>query len=266
MNHHPTKKIIDNIPERDMIPRTKGITMVMDKGLSIREAEDFIETAGHLADFIKLGFGTSLVTNNVKEKAALYQKAGLKVYVGGTLFEAFAIRGDVDGYKRYIDNLGLDAVEISDGSAEMLHEAKCRFIADFSKNYTVLSEVGSKSADVEIPMDQWIGMMQKEIAAGSFKVIAEARESGTVGIFDKKGSADTTLIDGIATNLDPNDILWEAPLKSQQAWFIKHFGAHVNLGNIAPHELIAMETLRLGLRGDTFFSFLPEEMKNRTIE
>lgn len=240
--------------------------MVMDKGLSLREAEDFIQTAGHLADFIKLGFGTSVVTKNVKEKVELYKNAGLKVYVGGTLFEAFAIRNDVEGYKKYIDGLGLDAVEISDGSVEMDHEAKCRFITEFSKDYTVLSEVGSKSADVEIPEDQWIDMMQKEIKAGSFKVIAEARESGTVGIFDKKGSADTSLIDGLASNMDPNEILWEAPQKSQQAWFIKHFGAHVNLGNIAPHELIAMETLRLGLRGDTFFSFLPEEYKNITVK
>lgn len=257
---------INHIPERDCIPRNKGITMVMDKGLSIREAEDFIQTAGHLADFLKLGFGTSVVSKNVKEKVALYKKAGLKVYVGGTLFEAFAIRNDLDGYKRYIDNLGIDAVEVSDGSAPMNHDAKCRFITDFCKDYTVLSEVGNKSADVEIPVDQWIKMMQKELVAGSFKVIAEARESGTVGIFDSEGGADTTLIEGLSTNLDPNDILWEAPQKSQQAWFIKHFGAHVNLGNIAPHELIAMETLRLGLRGDTFYNFLPEEFKSITIE
>ncbi len=256
---------ITHIPQRDRIPREKGITMVMDKGLSTREAQDFIETAGHLADFIKLGFGTSVVTKNVAKKVQLYKEAGLKVYVGGTLFEAFAIRNDVDGYVKYINHLGLNAVEVSDGSAQMDHKAKCRFIEQFSQDYTVLSEVGSKSADVEIPEDQWIEMMQTELRAGSFKVIAEARESGTVGIFDKSGSADMHLINGLAQHIDVNNILWEAPLKSQQAWFIKHFGAHVNLGNIAPHELIAMETLRLGLRGDTFFSFLPDELNKPIV-
>ncbi|PID93525.1 MAG: phosphosulfolactate synthase [Bacteroidetes bacterium] len=262
MNEHA----ISFLPEREDIPRNKGITMVMDKGLSLREAEDFIMTAGKLADFIKLGFGTSIVSSGVKEKIALYKEAGLKVYVGGTLFEAFAIRNDVDGYYNYIQKLGLNAVEISDGSVPMKHAAKCRFIKAFSKEYTVLSEVGSKSANKEIPLNQWVEMMKGELAAGSFKVIAEARESGTVGIFDRRGNADMLLIDGLANNLDPNDILWEAPKKSQQTWFIKHFGPHVNLGNIAPHELIAMETLRLGLRGDTFFDFLPDNYQNRVIE
>ena len=260
------KATIPFLPIRESIPRTTGITMVMDKGLSIREAENFVSAAGHLADFIKLGFGTSVITNGVKEKVKIYTDAGLKVYVGGTLFEAFAIRGLVDDYRRYIDNLNITSIEISDGSAQMNHDKKCEFISYFAKDYTVLSEVGSKSADVEIPEDQWVAMMQKELDAGSFNVIAEARESGTVGIFDKEGSADTSLINALSKNIDPNSILWEAPLKSQQAWFIKNFGANVNLGNIAPHELIALETLRLGLRGDTFFQFLPQELQGKIIE
>ncbi|HPE87104.1 MAG: phosphosulfolactate synthase [Bacteroidia bacterium] len=257
---------LSHIPERDSIPRKKGLTMVMDKGLSLREAEDFIETAGHLADFIKLGFGTSVVTKRVKEKVKKYQNAGLIVYAGGTLFEAYAIRNNVDGYKAFIDSLGLDGVEISDGSARMDHKKKCAFIHRFSSEYTVLSEVGSKSADVEIPEAQWIEMMKKELESGSLKVIAEARESGTVGIYNSNGSADTSLIDALANHIDPNAIIWEAPLKAQQAWFIRYLGAHVNLGNIAPHELIAMETLRLGLRGDTFFRFLPEGWETNCIE
>ena len=260
------KTTIPFLPIRESIPRSKGITMVMDKGLSVREAENFVSAAGHLADFIKLGFGTSVITNGVKEKVKIYTDAGLKVYVGGTLFEAFAIRGLVDDYRRYIDNLNITTVEISDGSAQMNHDKKCEFIATFAKNYTVLSEVGSKSANVEIPEDRWVEMMQTELNAGSFNVIAEARESGTVGIFDSKGSADTSLINKLSNNIDPNSILWEAPIKSQQAWFIKNFGAHVNLGNIAPHELIALETLRLGLRGDTFFQFLPQELQGKIIE
>lgn len=260
------KTTIPFLPIRESIPRSKGITMVMDKGLSVREAENFVNAAGHLADFIKLGFGTSVITNGVKEKVKIYTDAGLKVYVGGTLFEAFAIRGLVDDYRRYIDNLNITAVEISDGSAQMNHDKKCEFISYFAKDYTVLSEVGSKCADVEIPEDQWVKMMQTELNAGSFNVIAEARESGTVGIFDSEGSADTSLINKLSDNIDPNSILWEAPLKSQQAWFIKNFGAHVNLGNIAPHELIALETLRLGLRGDTFFQFLPQELQGKIID
>jgi phosphosulfolactate synthase len=249
------------LPDRPNKPRQSGIAMVMDKGLSLREAEDFTETAGHLADFVKLGFGTSLVGMKVKEKVKVYHDANIRVYAGGTLFEAFVIRNQFDDYLRYIDQLGLDTVEVSDGSMVMNHDVKCEFIARLAKNYTVLSEVGSKESGVQITPGKWIKMMQAELDAGAFKVIGEARESGTVGIYSATGKADTSLVSKILTKIPGDKILWEAPLKPQQIWFIKHFGANVNLGNIAPAELIPLETLRLGLRGDTFFSFLPEQYK-----
>ena len=253
--------ILSFLPERTGKPRKRGITMVMDKGLSLREAEDFISVAAGLTDFVKLGFGTSLVTPKVGEKVRLYREAGIRVYAGGTLFEAFLIRNAFDEYRKYILGLGLDAVEISDGSMKMDHDQKCSYIRALASEYLVLSEVGSKEAEVHIAPDLWTEMMQKELQAGSFKVIAEARESGTVGIYKSSGSADTSLIETILGKVDLDDIVWEAPLKSQQAWFIRHFGANVNLGNIAPNEMIALETLRLGLRGDTFFEFLPEDLQ-----
>jgi phosphosulfolactate synthase len=217
-----------------------------------------IEVAGHLVDFVKLGFGTSLFSGRVKEKVARYHQAGIRVYVGGTLFEAYAIRRQIPDYLQWIRQLGCDAIEISDGSMEMDHQVKCDYIRDFAKDYYVLSEVGSKDASVHIDDSIWADMTMKEIAAGSSLVIAEARESGTVGIYDTDGKANTSLITAITEAAGAHKIMWEAPMKSQQAWFIQMLGAGVNLGNIAPNEVIALETLRTGLRGDTFFQFLPE--------
>ena len=255
------KSVLPFLPERSEKPRQTGIAMIMDKGMSVREAEDFVETAGHLADYVKLGFGTSVVTNKVKDKVRIYRDGGIKVYVGGTLFEAFLIRGMYDDYLKYIDQLGLDTIEISDGSMIIDHDLKCDFIHKLSKNYTVLSEVGSKESGIMIAPARWIEMMQKELQAGAFKVIGEARESGTVGIYRPTGKAHVTLIKKILAKVEPDKILWEAPNKTQQVWFINQFGSQVNLGNIAPSDLIPLETLRLGLRGDTFFSFLPPKFK-----
>jgi phosphosulfolactate synthase len=249
------------IPERTTKPRQSGIAMVMDKSLSIREAEDLVSVASEYIDYIKLGFGTSLVTPDVNKKISIYKEAGIKVYLGGTLFEAFFIRDRFDDYRKFIDQLGLDTVEISDGSMSIDHDVKCEYINILSKQYTVLSEVGSKESGILIAPGKWIEMMQKELQAGSFKVIGEARESGNVGIYRPTGKAHVTLINKILSKVDIQKIIWEAPLKSQQVWFIKHFGSNVNLGNIPPSELIPLETLRIGLRGDTFFQFLPENLK-----
>lgn len=251
---------LNHLPERTKKDRDHGLTMVMDKGLSMREAEDLIESAGHLIDIIKLGFGTSVVGKNNKEKAKLYHKAGVKVYVGGTLFEAFYVRGQLNDYRKYIDNLGLECVEISDGSIAIDHKKKCELISSFAKDYRVLSEVGSKEEGILISPAKWIKMMKNELEAGSWKVIAEARESGTVGIYRPSGQAHVMLINKIIQKIKPEDILWEAPKKSQQAYFIKQFGSNVNLGNIAENEVIPLECLRIGLRGDTFFDFLPKEL------
>ena len=253
------KSNLTMIPNREEKPRIKGITMVMDKGLSLAEAENMIDAAGHLIDYVKLGFGTSVFTNNVREKVKKFLEASINVYVGGTLFEAYALRGQVDDYLRWIDHLGCNAVEISDGSIDMDHDEKCGYIKRFASDYIVLSEVGSKDAAVHIEDSVWVEMTQKEIGAGSALVIAEARESGTVGIYDQCGKANTDLINAITGAAGADKVMWEAPLKSQQAWFINLLGSDVNLGNIAPNEVIALETLRTGLRGDTFFRFIDKE-------
>lgn len=249
------------MPQRSSKPRNNGLAMIMDKGLSVREAEDMVSTAGHLIDYVKLGFGTSLFTNNLEKKIEVYQNNNIRVYLGGTLFEAFVIRNQFDEYRKFISSLNIDMVEVSDGSMKMDHHLKCGYISKLAEDYLVISEVGSKEAGVVITHNRWIEMMQNELAAGSQSVIAEARESGTVGIYDAKGNADIELINDILANVPADKIIWEAPLKSQQVWFIKHFGANVNLGNIAPNEVIALETLRMGLRGDTFLQFLPDSLK-----
>lgn len=254
---------LKNLPDRTKKDRQHGLTMVMDKGLSLRQAEDLIDSAAEQVDIVKLGFGTSAFAPNVKDKVKLYQKANIRVYVGGTLFEAFYVRGQMEDYKKYIDGLGLDTVEISDGSMVLPHDIKCEIIHDFAKNYRVLSEVGSKEEGILISPARWIKMMQTELKAGSWKVIAEARESGTVGIYRPNGQAHVLLINKIIKNVKPEDILWEAPKKPQQVYFIKQFGANVNLGNIAENEVIPLECLRIGLRGDTFFDFQPEEISSK---
>ena len=252
---------LSNIPERTVKPRTAGVTMVMDKGLSLRATEDFLESSGEFVDIVKFGFGTSVISKNLKEKIALYKQAGIKTYLGGTLLEAFIIRNKFDDYLRFAQSLKLEMAEVSDGSIVLPHEKKCEYINKLSKHFTVLSEVGSKEEGIIIHPSKWISMMKAELEAGSFKVIAEARESGTVGIFHRNGSAHVLLINKITAKIPADSILWETPQKPQQVYFIKLMGANVNLGNIAFDDVIPLETLRLGLRGDTFFTFLPEAVK-----
>jgi phosphosulfolactate synthase len=252
--------ILPHLPERPGKPRNNGITMMMDKGLSTREAENFLENNAKHTDLIKLGFGTSVVCSNVELKIELYHKADIRVYFGGTLFEAFVIRNMFEEYLELAKKLKLTTVEVSDGSMYMHHSQKLEYISKLSKHFTVLSEVGSKQKGVEIPDEVWVKMMKTELDAGAWKVIAEARESGTTGIYHSDGSANTGLINLINKELDSTAILWEAPTGKQQAWFIKLLGPNVNLGNIASNDVIPLECLRLGLRGDTFFDFLPSEL------
>jgi len=249
---------LKHIPNRTNSPRDNGLTMVMDKGLSIRESENMISSASKYIDIVKLGFGTAFLTEDLDKKIKLYQKAGFKVYFGGTLFEAFIIRDMFNEYVELIKRFGMDTVEISDGSITIDHDKKCEYINILSQHTTVLSEIGSKSANILIPPYKWIEMMDKEIDAGSWKVIAEAREGGNVGICRETGEVRSDLIEEILTKIPQDKILWEAPKKSQQVWFIKLMGANVNLGNITPNEIIPLECLRLGLRGDTFYDFLPK--------
>lgn len=253
------KKILPFIPERQDKPRNSGITMVMDKGLSIREAEDFMSVGSEYTDYVKLGFGTSLITPGLKEKIRIYKEAGVVPYFGGTLFEAFIIRHMFDEFVGYLDEYEIDLVEVSDGSYDIEHPRKLDFISRLARRGSVISEVGSKKKEIVYSPDEWVAMMRSELDAGSKKVIAEARESGTTGIYNEDGSINNKIINAISENVKLENVIWEAPLKSQQAWFIKHFGHDVNLGNIPPNEIIPLESLRLGLRGDTFFQFLPKK-------
>lgn len=251
------------VPKRPEKPRQSGVTMMMDKGLSLREVENFIEANGDYTDVVKFGFGTAYVTKNLEEKIKLYKSAGIRPYFGGTLFELFVARNKYKDFKKLLDTYDLDLCEVSDGSITIPHDEKLNFISDLAKDRTVLSEVGSKDAGIIISPNRWIKMMSSELDAGSWKVIAEGRESGTVGVFRPNGTAHTMLINKIIAKVKPENILWEAPKKTQQVWFIKLFGANVNLGNIAPNEIIPLECLRLGLRGDTFFENLPKDIEER---
>jgi phosphosulfolactate synthase len=247
---------LNNIPDRTVKPRTNGLTMVMDKGLSCRQVEDFIDVAGPHSDIIKLGWATSFVTPKLQEKLDIYKSANLPVYFGGTLFEAFIIRNQFDDYCRLLDKYKMEYAEVSDGSITIEHDEKCEYIQKLSKQITVISEVGSKDVQKIFAPYKWLKLMNAEIEAGSWKVIAEARESGNVGIYRDSGEVRQGLIDEILTQIPQETIIWEAPQKAQQTWFIKLLGTNVNLGNIAPAEVIPLETLRLGLRSDTFDYFL----------
>ena len=257
------KTVLPYLPDRPPKPREYGLTMVMDKGLSIREAEDFMSVGSDYTDYVKLGFGTSLITPGFRNKIKIYKDAGAVPYFGGTLFEAFVVRDMFKDFVKFLDDCEIDLVEVSDGSYDIDHSAKLDYIRELSTRGTVISEIGSKKKEVVYTPDQWVAMMRAELDAGSVKVIAEARESGTTGIYNEDGSINNSIINAISEHVKLENVIWEAPMKSQQAWFIKHFGANVNLGNIAPTEIIPLESLRLGLRGDTFFQFLPDNLKNK---
>jgi phosphosulfolactate synthase len=230
--------------------------MAMDKGLSLREAEDFMSSSASYIDIVKLGWATSYLSPNLRQKIEVYRAAGLPAYLGGTLFEAFLVRDQFEDYLRLIDDLKLEYAEVSDGSIDLPHDIKCQCIARLAQHVTVLSEVGSKDAEKIIPPYKWIKLMNAELEAGAWKVIGEAREGGNVGLFRSSGEVREGLVEEILTQIPFEKIIWEAPQKSQQVFFIKLLGPNVNLGNIAPNEVIPLETIRLGLRGDTFGLFL----------
>jgi len=226
-----------------------GLTHVLDKGLGPRAWEDVLEVAGDHISIVKLGWGTAAVTSNLARKLEVLREK--PVVIGGTFFEVVYARDRLDEYKAWVTELGLTHVEISDGTIEIPRERKLELIADFARDFTFLAEVGSKDPSVEYTADEWVRWLQEELDAGAWKVITEAREGGTAGIFDSAGGVRTDLIAEIAMAVGPANVVFEAPTKAAQAWFIKTFGPSVNLGNIPPDEVIPLETLRRGLRGDT---------------
>ncbi|MBC7589337.1 MAG: phosphosulfolactate synthase [Chitinophagaceae bacterium] len=250
---------LSQIPTRTPKPRVAGLTMVMDKGLSINEVKDFLEVSGPHVDIVKLGFGTSYVTPNLRAKIEIYKQAGMPLYFGGTLFEAFLIRNQFEDYLAVCKDYGIDYMEVSDGSITIPHAEKCGYIEKMTKYGTILSEVGSKDAEHIMPPYKWIELMRAELEAGASYVIAEAREAGNVGIYRGSGEVREGLVQEILTQIPEGKIIWEAPQKAQQLYFLELIGCNVNLGNIAPSEVIPLETMRIGLRGDTFRLYLDKD-------
>jgi phosphosulfolactate synthase len=233
-----------------------GLTHVIDKGLGPRGWEDVLEVSGDHISIVKLGWGTAAVTQRLERKLEVLRNAGKPVVIGGTFFEVVYLKDKLDAYKSWLDTLGLKHVEISDGTVDIPRDRKLELIADFARDFTVLSEVGSKDSSVEYSAAEWTQWLSEELDAGAWKVITEAREGGTAGIFDSSGGMRTELIGEIAGAVGVENVIFEAPSKASQAWFVKQFGPSVNLGNIPPDEVIPLETLRLGLRGDTLKEML----------
>lgn len=253
---------LSQIPERTVTPRQFGLTMVMDKGLSLEETKNFVSVGKPYIDIVKLGFGTSMVTPNLREKIEIYRSNGIAVYFGGTLFEAFLIRNQMEDYMAICKDYGIDYMEVSDGSISIPHAEKCGYIEMLTKHFTILSEVGSKDATNIMAPYKWIQLMQDELNAGATYVIAEAREAGNVGLYRDSGEVRQGLVNEILTKIPKEKIVWEAPQKNQQLYFLELCGCNVNLGNIAPTEIIPLETMRIGLRSDTFHLYLNEKKHN----
>jgi phosphosulfolactate synthase len=247
------------VPARSPKPRAAGLTHVIDKGMNLRDIEGLFDTGGEYVDVVKLGWGTSYVTRNLEKKVALYRSFETPVVCGGTLFEAAVARGRLDEYRRWLLENRFSHVEVSDGTIELERERKLELIAELARDFVVMSEVGSKDADVVYAPYQWVEWMREELAAGAWKVITEGREGGTAGIFRPTGEMRTGLIDEIVHGIEVGEIIFEAPTKASQAWFVRTFGPEVNLGNIPPEEVIPLETLRLGLRADTLNEILLRE-------
>ncbi len=248
-----------DVPARSPKPRTQGLTHVIDKGMNLRDIEGLFDTAGQYVDIVKLGWGTSYVTNNLEKKIALYRSFETPVVCGGTLFEAVVARAKLDEYRFWLTENRFSHVEVSDGTIELPRERKLELIAELAKDFVVLSEVGSKDSETVFAPYQWVEWMREELEAGAWKVITEGREGGNAGIYRRDGEMRTGLIDEIVHSIEFGDIIFEAPTKSSQAWFVKNLGPEVNLGNIPPDEVIPLETLRLGLRADTLMEVLLRE-------
>jgi len=247
-----------DLPVRTEKPRDTGLTMVIDSGLGLSAIRDYLDNCGEFVDYVKLGWGTAMISGKLDEKIALYRQYGIPVCLGGTFFELAHVHGKIKEYRDMVGELGLEIVEVSDGTIEMPNEQKLTYIRDFARDFKVLSEFGSKDAEVVVAPRKWVEGMKREFDAGAWKCIAEGRESGTAGLYRTTSELRTGLVDEICEQMAQGNLLWEAPQKGQQAWFVKMFGSNVNLGNIAMSDVIPLETLRLGLRGDTLMMFHAE--------
>ena len=244
-----------NLPHRTSKPRNNGLTMVIDTGLGIDEIRDYLNSCSDYVDYVKLGWGTSIVTQNLDEKIALYKSFDIPVSFGGTLFEIALIQNKLDEFESFLKDKGIEYVEISDGTIEMSLDEKLKYIEKFAKNFKVLSEVGSKDSKAVVAPKKWVKESLSALNAGAWKIIAEGRESGKAGLYRESSEIRTGLIEELLDDVKLENLIFEAPQKAQQVWFIKQFGSNVNFGNIALKDVISVETLRLGLRGDTLRDF-----------
>jgi phosphosulfolactate synthase len=240
------------LPPRSVKPRDHGITHVLDRGLSVAEVDGMVEVAGPSIDIVKLGWGTAVATGNLDHKLERYRHHEIPVVLGGTLTEVAISQRRLDRLIGWVHELGLRYIEISDGTIALEHRQKLELIERLAQEFTVLSEVGSKDDTGAItPPYKWVEQMRTELEAGAWKVIAEGREAGTAGIFRPTGEVREGLIGEIVHEIDPMTIMFDAPNKHQQVWFLRRFGSEVNLSNIAARDVLGVETLRLGLRSDT---------------
>jgi phosphosulfolactate synthase len=239
------------LPQRAAKPRQEGITHVLDRGLSVAQIDGLVEVAGEYVDFVKLGWGTAVATRNLEAKLTRYRDHGIPVMLGGTLTELAIAQNRLDRLVAWLHELGLEHIEVSDGTINLEHDRKLELISRLAGEFTVLSEVGSKDDTRIMAPYRWVEQIESELEAGAWKVIAEARESGRVGIFRHDGEVRMGLIDEIIHAIEPQRILFEAPLKDQQVWFVRRLGPDVNLGNITPEDVLSLETVRVGLRSDT---------------
>lgn len=244
-----------NLPYRTVKPRNTGITMVMDTGLPLGLLEDHIKMNADLIDYVKIGWGTSVVTKDLDKKISLYQRYDIPISFGGTFFELALLQNKVEDYKSFLKEHNITYVEISDGSIDMELSEKVEYIKDFSKDFKVLSEVGSKDVQAVVAPKKWVKEIQQTLEAGAWKIITEGRESGKSGLYRESTEIRTGLLEEILDDVDLESLIFEAPLKAQQVWLIKEYGTNVNLGNISFENLISLETIRLGLRGDTLLHF-----------
>jgi phosphosulfolactate synthase len=239
------------LPQRTAKPRQEGITHVLDRGLSVAQIDGLMEVAGDYVDFVKLGWGTAVATGNLEAKLARYRDHGIPVMLGGTLTELAIAQDRLDRLVAWLHELGLDHIEVSDGTINLEHDRKLELISRLAEEFTVLSEVGSKDDTRIMAPFRWVEQIRAELEAGAWKVIAEARESGSVGIFRHDGEVRMGLIDEILHAIAADKILFEAPRKDQQVWFVRRLGPDVNLGNVTPEDVLSLETVRVGLRSDT---------------
>ncbi|MHB1572157.1 MAG: phosphosulfolactate synthase [Solirubrobacteraceae bacterium] len=239
------------LPERTPKPRQDGITHVLDRGLSVAEIDGLVEVAGDYVDVVKLGWGTAVATGNLEAKLARYRDHGITVMLGGTLTELAIAQGRLEDLVKWLHELQIQHIELSDGTINLDHDHKLALIARLAKEFTVLSEVGSKDDTRIMAPFRWVEQIRAELEAGAWKVVAEARESGSVGIFRHDGEVRQGLVDEIAHQIPVQRIVFEAPRKDQQVWFVRRFGSNVNLGNVTPEDVLSLETIRVGLRSDT---------------